>query len=129
MTAAAPTRSPFAEARVCLIGSAFTEPVLGLLAYSRWQVEQIPDIDAAARLIEAGSLPVLFCGEGEWRKVVEATRGSLHPPAVIVLTDAPKDSVWAEVLKAGAHYIDVRNLDGPELFSLLNLLWRAWHGD
>lgn len=129
MTAAVPTRSTFAESRVWLIGSACSEPVVGLLRYSRWQVEQIPNLDAAARQIEAGSLPVLLCGEAEWRKVVDAIHRSPRPPAVVVLTDAPKDSEWAEVLKAGAHYLDVRKLDGPELFSLLNLLWRAWHKD
>lgn len=86
-------------------------------------------LDAVAKQVKARCVPVVICGPGEWREVVEATRGSLHPPAVIVLTDAPNDSEWTEVLKARAHYLDVRNLDGPELFSLLNLLWRTWHRD
>lgn len=129
MTATAPTRSPFAECRVCLIGSAFSEGMLCLLGYSRWQVDQLPNIDAAAAQLELGSVPVVICGEGDWRKVVDAARCSPHPPAVIALTATPKDSEWAEVLKAGAYYLDVRNLDAAHLFSLLNLLWRTWHKD
>lgn len=112
-----------------LIGSAISQPVLELLGYSRWQVERIPNLDAAARQIEAGLVPVLLCGEAEWREVVNAARRSPRPPAVIVLTIAPRDAEWTEVLKAGAHYLGVRNLDAGSLFSLLNLLWRAWHND
>jgi hypothetical protein len=125
VTATAPTRHPFAEARVCVIGPAFSEPVLRLLAYSRWQVERIPDVNAAAAKIESGSVPVVICREDDWRKVVEMAHRSLHPPGIIVLTDAPKDSEWMEVLNANACYLDVRNIDAPGLFSLLNLLWRA----
>jgi len=86
-------------------------------------------LEAVAKQVKARRVPVVICGPGEWHEVVEATRRLLNPPAVIVLTDAPKDSEWAEVLKAGAHYLDLRNLEGPELFSLLNLLWRTWHKD
>jgi len=112
-----------------MIGSAFGERVLALLAYSRWQVEQIPSLDAAAKQIEAGSVPVIVCVADDWREVVDAARRSPRPPAVIVLTAAPKDTEWAEVLKAGAHYLDVRNLDAAHLFFLLNILWRSWHKD
>ena len=129
MTATAPTRHPFDEARVCVIGPGFNEPVMRLLGYSRWQVEPIPDVKAAAAEIECGSVPVVMCGTGDWRKVVEISRRAPHPPAIIVLTDAPKDNEWAEVLKAKACYLDVRNLDAPRLFSLLNLLWRVWHNE
>ena len=127
MTATVPTRAPFAECRICLIGSAFSDHILVLLGYSRWQVEQVPTVDAAAEQFELGTVPVVICGEGDWRRVVDAARRSTHPPAVIVLTASPKDSEWAEVLKADAHYLDVRKLDAAHLFSLLNLLWRAWH--
>ena len=129
MTATVPTHSPFAECRLWLIGSAHSSPVLRLLGYSRWQVEQIPDLDAAAKTMDCGCVPVVMCSEGDWRNVVETTRRAVHPPEVIVLTDNPKDSEWAEVLKANAHYLDVRNLNAADLFSLLNLLWRAWHKD
>jgi len=114
---------------VCVIGSAFTDPVLRLLGYSRWQVERIADVDAAGADIESGSVPVVICGEGDWRKVVEMGRRAVHPPEVIVLTDAPKESEWMEVLKANACYLDVRNLDAAGLFSLLSLLWGAWHNE
>lgn len=129
MTATAPLRSPSAASRVLVIGSASNASVLGLLRHSWWQLERMSSLEAVARQVKARSVSVVICGPGEWREVVEATRGSMHPPAVIVLTDAPKDSEWTEVLEAGAHYLDVRNLDGPELFSLLNLLWRTWNKD
>jgi hypothetical protein len=70
----------------------------------------------------------VICGDGEWREVVQAIRYVRHRPEVIVLTTKPKDSEWAEVLKAGAHYLDVRKLQAPNLFSLLNILWRSWQG-
>ena len=129
MTATAPTRHPFDEARVCVIGPGCSEPVMRLLGYSRWQVERIPDVKAAAAEIECGSVPVVMCGVGDWRKVVEIAHRAPHPPEIIVLTDKPKDSEWMEVLNANACYLDVRNIDAPGLFSLLSLLWRARHNE
>jgi hypothetical protein len=129
MTATALAPSPAAESQVVLIESPCSEPVLSLLGYSRWRVEPVPSIGTVLIQIERGSVPVVICGACDWRDVVAAARRSLRPPAVIVLTAMPEDREWAEVLKADAHYIDVRHLDAPHLFSLLNLLWRAWHKD
>ena len=103
--------------------------MLRLLRYSRWHVEQVPNTETAVTRMSRGSVPLVICGAGNWRDVVAAARRSLRPPAVVVLTAAPRDSEWVEVLKADAHYLDVRHLDAPHLFSLLSLLWRAWHND
>jgi hypothetical protein len=125
MTGTTPALSP----RVFLVGAPASGPMLHLLGCSRWRVDQILNVDAAAGQIERGSVPVLICGESEWREVVEVARRSVRPPGIIVVTDAPNGTEWAEVLKANAHYLDVSKLEAGELFSLLNLLWRNWHAD
>lgn len=128
MARPATTHSPSMQPTVLLTGSVSREPVLDLLGCSRWTVRQAESLDAAAAPIEDGTVPLVICGPCDWRELVEASRNTLHPPAIVVLTGEPDDAEWMEVLNAGAHYVDARNLAGARLFSLLNLLWRGWNG-
>jgi hypothetical protein len=127
MTATMPVPPVAVNCQVSLIASSLSEPVLRLLDYSRWHVNQLPSVEAATRQIEEGLVPVVMCGVENWQEVVETARRSPHPPSVIVLTAAPDDGEWLQVLGAGAHYLAVPKLNAAHLFSLLNLQWRGWH--
>lgn len=126
MTYAAVTAQPL-EPSVFLTGSASTDHVANLFGCSRWKVRRVVDIDAATEHLETGSIPVVICGRAEWRNVLEAGRRSSRPPAIIVISGAPDDAEWMEVLEAGAYYLDGRSLCVPELISIVSLLWRNWH--
>jgi DNA-binding response OmpR family regulator len=127
MTATMPIRPAAVNCQVSLITSSLSEPVRRLLDYSRWHVNQLSSVGEAAKQIEEGRVPVVMCGVEDWREVLETARRSPHPPSVIVLTAAPDDAEWLQVLGAGAHYLPVQKLNAAHLFSLLNLQWRGWH--
>jgi CheY-like chemotaxis protein len=127
MTATMPVPPAPVTSQVSLITSSLSEPVLRLLDDSRWHVNRLSSVGEAAKQIEEGQVPVVMCGVEVWREVVETAGRSPHPPSVIVLTAAPDDGEWLQVLGAGAHYLPVPKLNAAHLFSLLNLQWRGWH--
>ena len=126
-TSLQPATSVASTCAVAIGAVPFNSQLRAFLSGSHWHLEWAANTEAAIERLKSEPAPVVICDPGSWQEVVKASGKVARPPTVFVLTAAPSDKEWLEVLAAGACYVDTRRLDARHLFSLLNHAWRVWN--
>jgi DNA-binding NtrC family response regulator len=103
-----------------------------ILQHSNWTLNTAGTIQEALRFMEGNIVPVIVCArdlpDGSWEDLLDAFAPEAHPPNVVVTSDCADGSLWASVLNRGGYDVLLKPLVPEEVFALLSLAWRTWHG-
>ena len=103
-----------------------------ILQRSNWILNTAGTISEARRFLEGNVVPVIVCSrdlpDGSWEDLLDAVTAGPLPPQVVVISDSADSSLWSSVLNRGGYDVLLKPLVPEEVFGLLSLAWRTWHG-
>jgi len=103
-----------------------------ILQHSNWVLNTTGTIAETLRFLESNVVPVIVCArdlpDGSWEDLLEAVAAGPLPPQVVVTSDCADSSLWSSVLNRGGYDVLLKPLAQDEVFGLLSLAWRTWHG-
>jgi DNA-binding NtrC family response regulator len=103
-----------------------------ILQHSNWILNTSRTIAETRRFLEGNVVPVIVCArdlpDGNWEDLLDAVSAGPLPPQVVVTSDCADSSLWSKVLNRGGYDVLLKPLAADEVFGLLSLAWRTWHG-
>jgi DNA-binding NtrC family response regulator len=103
-----------------------------ILQHSNWILNTTGTIAEALRFLEGNVAPVIVCAhelpDGNWEDLLDAMAADARPPHFVVTSDCADRRLWSSVLNRGGHDVLLKPLFPDEVFSVLSLAWRNWHG-
>jgi DNA-binding NtrC family response regulator len=103
-----------------------------ILQHSKWILNTTGTIAEALRFLDGNTVPVIVCArelpDGSWEDLLDAVAADARPPHVVVTSDCGDRGLWSSVLNRGGYDVLVTPLVADEVFSVLSLAWRNWHG-
>lgn len=101
-----------------------------IFSHTRWSLSHATDCREALRALQNAPIPVVVCEatlpDGTWRDVLEALRARPMPPLLIVTSDFPDTSLWAEALNLGAYDFLAKPFNPREVIAIISLAWLYW---
>jgi DNA-binding NtrC family response regulator len=103
-----------------------------ILQRSSWTLNTACTIAEALRFVAGHTVPVIVCArdlpDGSWEDLLDAVASEARPPLVVVTSDCADGRLWSSVLNRGGYDVLLKPLVSEEVFGLLSLAWRNWHG-
>ena len=106
------------------------QDLLQTLADSPWLVFESSSFQSALATLRQNRIAVIVCasesGEESWRELLEQIEEIPDPPYLIVASRQADESLWAEVLNAGAYDLLAKPFYTRELRRTLFQAWSRW---
>jgi DNA-binding response OmpR family regulator len=127
---------PDAEKRIEILAVGQSEADLGSLrsifGHSNWSLFTTQTIAETVTFLQRHFVPVVVCedhlADGSWKELWTALAVSGRTPHLIVSAPLADDQLWAEVLNLGGYDVLAKPFRPKEMFQVLGLAWRHWHG-
>jgi DNA-binding NtrC family response regulator len=95
---------------------------------TRWKLDTASSLKEVETQLSRGHhrIVVSDCrvADATWREVFERLGSYDHKPLLIVSSAHADDSLWAEVLNAGAYDVLAKPFDSQEVYRVISLAWR-----
>src|SRR5579863_4895207 len=103
-----------------------------VLQHSNWILNTTHTIAEVLRFLEGHVVPVIVCArdlpDGSWEDLLDAVASEVRAPLIVVTSDCADGGLWSSVLNRGGYDVLLKPLVPEEVFGLLSLAWRNWHG-
>lgn len=104
--------------------------LLQSLAGSSWLLFESSSLQSALAILRRNRIPIVICafesGESTWRRLLEQIAVMPNPPYLIVASRNADESLWADVLDAGAYDLLAKPFYAGELRRTLSQAWSLW---
>lgn len=98
-----------------------------------WRLDYAPDLHSAEAFLNDPQTGVVLCDtelpDGDWSAALRAAQLRPHPPRFIVTTRVADETLYREVLLAGAHDVLPAPYDHTEAVLTVSMAWTEWTRD
>ena len=101
-----------------------------LLNRENWRIQRADSLASGVAKLRQNRAPVVISEEdllpGTWREMWAEAARSPGPPTLIVTSQVPAESLWAEALNIGAYDVLAKPFDAIEVTRVVTLAWLNW---
>jgi response regulator RpfG family c-di-GMP phosphodiesterase len=101
-----------------------------MMVHTNWRSYCVTTVSCALSVMRAQVIPIVLCAtqlpDGTWKDILAAARKATDSARVIVFTEQADESLWSEIIAAGAHDVLTKPFDRSDLNEVVSLAYRQW---